>query len=101
MTNLKYIEERMEQGLHKLPSYMHSGIRLYLLRGILPGSFLTAVLENNLAAAASQADDANRELLFDYANFLYNHFPSDAWGSPEKIKAWCESIHVGEIEAEA
>lgn len=44
-------------------SYMANGMRNYFENGILPGSFATALLENNLTNAAAQADDTNRRFL--------------------------------------
>ena len=52
------------------------------------GSFVTAVLANDLVGAVLHADDNNRELLMDYASYLYNDMPMrtgdparDMWGS--------------------
>jgi hypothetical protein len=52
------------------------------------GSFLTAVLANDLVGAVAKADDNNRRIISEYAAFLYNEMPSrtgsptlDMWGS--------------------
>lgn len=74
-----------------LPDYMRDGMRLYLEHGIEPGSFLTAVLSNDLMAAAGAADSKNRHLLFGYAQWLYNHAPHGSFGSRESVKAWIEA----------
>lgn len=55
------------------------------------GSFVTAVLSNNLVEAAAQADDHNRTALWEYANFMYNELPQSAWGSRAKVAAWLEA----------
>ena len=41
------------------------------------GSFLTAVVKNDLLMACLRADDVNRKALFLYALFLSNKIPSD------------------------
>jgi len=74
----------------RLPDYMHEGLILYLVEGILPGDFLTAVLQNDFMEACGRADATNRDLLFDYALFLYNDAPRWAWGSVEKVRQWTE-----------
>lgn len=74
-----------------LPEHMQEAMQLYMERGILPGSFLTAVLENNLMEACGRADDINRGALFTYCSFLYNDVDLRSYGSPEKVKAWSES----------
>lgn len=58
-----------------LPEYMLDGVSRYVLFGVPPGSFLTAVLRSDLIAAAQCADDINRRLLFDWAAFVYQHLP--------------------------
>ncbi len=77
--------------LRPLPERMHGGILRYLNDGILPGTFLRAVLANDLVGACGHADDENRHLLFHYANMLYNAFPSrgtGCWGSEQALADW-------------
>lgn len=81
----------MEEQMFKyddLPEHMQDGMRLYIERGIEGGSFMMAVLCNDLMGACGRADHINRERLFDYCNFLYNEAPSSCWGSSEKVEAW-------------
>lgn len=72
-----------------LPGHMQHGARLYIERGIRPGSFLTAVICNDLFTTMEKADDINRHRLLDWCSFFYNEAPSDCYGSPEKFAAWC------------
>lgn len=62
----------------------------YRDRGIKPGDFLTAVLENNLMRSFGLADSYNRATLFQITSFLYNEMPSNSWGSPEIVRAWLD-----------
>lgn len=71
-----------------IPDYMHDGIVGYLSLGIEPGSFLSAVIANDLSRAAENADGTNRVLLWDYVNWFYNHAPSESWGSLAKMEQW-------------
>jgi hypothetical protein len=73
-----------------LPLHNAETIALYLLYGVAPGSFMLAVLENNLVHAAMCADIINRNLLFQWANFIYNKIPSDSWGSISKVHDWMQ-----------
>jgi hypothetical protein len=52
------------------------------------GSFLTAVLENNLSKAVGRADSRNLPLLADYVRYLYNEAPNACWGSRERVAQW-------------
>ena len=74
-----------------IPVHMHGAMERYIQNGILPGSFLEAVLSNNLRDAVARADDINRDALPDYVRFLYNHAPSFCWGSPEAVEEWCKA----------
>ena len=62
---------------------MVAGLQRYFEHGIEPGSFMTAVLCNDLKEACGRADDINRHMLFEIVKWLWNEAPSGTWGSPE------------------
>lgn len=72
----------------KIPSHMRDGARRYIERGIPPGSFLEAVISNDLKGAFGKADDMNRACMFEWVCFFYNEAPTACWGSPEHFAAW-------------
>lgn len=74
--------------LSGVPISMQDGVVNYLLHGYHPGSFLEAVLSNDLKEACARADEINQSRLFQYVFFLYNYAPFEAWGSPERMQAW-------------
>src|ERR1700688_125871 len=78
-----------------IPSHCIGGLRRYIENGIEPGSFLTAVLSNNLRHACEYADSTNKHRLFDYCQFLYSYAPSECWGSPERFDAWVKKRGLG------
>lgn len=80
-----------------IPDACADAMARYLVYGVRPGSFLTAVLENRFVGAVGKADSHNALLLKNYARFLWNDIPSPAWGSPEKVKEWIER-HGGDDE---
>lgn len=82
-----------------IPGYMQGGLRRYILEGIQLGSFLTAVLENDLMEAAGRADSVNLTALADYATYLYNYAPQSCHGSPEKVAAWVKKFQ-DQLEAQ-
>lgn len=91
-------DERLEEGLLKLPEYMREGLRDWVMRAephpTGMGHFQRALFENNLVEAACAADAANEHLLRAYALFLYNDVPSACWGSPEKMERWYDHKHL-------
>lgn len=72
----------------KLPEHMQPGARGYIEKGLPPGGFLRAVLENDLVGAFAKADEVNTREMYWWAEWLYNEAPSACWGSPEKVTAW-------------
>ena len=81
----------MNLDYEKIPEHMREGLRLYIESGIEPGSFLTAILENNLVRAYQTADDINIARMKDWVTFLYWDLPSDCWGSPQVVQTWLET----------
>jgi len=75
-------------NVDSIPDYMVDGVVEYLVRGVIPGGFLTAVFENDLVGAFAKADETNTTHMREWAEFLYNSMPAQAWGSPEKVAAW-------------
>lgn len=78
---------------NRVPESLHGGLRRYLFDRVETGSFLRAVLENDLVEALAQADDNNRHQLHTLAGFMYNDLPgreysNSPWGSKENVKAW-------------
>jgi hypothetical protein len=82
-----------------VPRSLHNGLIEYFAVRRPTGSFLHAVLENNLLEAAQRADPHNRFCLAEIVLFLYHNCPERAWGSPAKVAAWlAETTRVAEVE---
>jgi len=60
----------------------------YVYERVPPGGFLQAVLINDLISAVAQADEENIEKIPAYIEFVYNHIPHAAWGTPKKVNDW-------------
>ncbi len=74
-----------------IPGHCEPSMRAYLMRGQPVGSFLQAVLSNDLMDAAFRADSGNIAQLRTYALLLMGVFPDEAHGSRQKYNAWIES----------
>lgn len=72
----------------RLPHAQVETLERYVDRGIPPGSFVLAVLENDLRTACERADLQNRHCLWGYVAWLYNYAPAGCWGSPEAVAFW-------------
>lgn len=63
----------------------------YAKDGIPTGSFLEAVLSNDLMDAMSRADLKNRAVVFYICSYVYNELPADCHGSRKKVAQWLET----------
>lgn len=73
---------------YDIPMTVHDGLMRYLQNRVLPGGFLTAVLENDLAAAVLAADKDNLPALPNLVKFIWNELPANAWGSKKHVFDW-------------
>jgi hypothetical protein len=72
----------------KVPDYMLPGLARWIMWGIYPGDFLTAVIHDSLKEAAMRADVNNQRLLWQWADVMYNCVPNEAQGSIQLAKDW-------------
>ena len=87
MNNLesRLIKALEEQGI---PEYMHGGVIRYVIDGVEPGGFLTALFCNDFKEVVGRADLTNQSLLVQWARFIYNDVPAPCQGSREKFDSW-------------
>lgn len=71
-------------------NYVDEALENYLMRGLQPGGFVTAVLANNLRLATGRADHWNRENLFKIVDEVTYKVPDIAWGNSTRVKEWLE-----------
>jgi hypothetical protein len=83
-----YATALVERGV---PEHLHEGLRRFLVDGILPGHFLRAVLENDLAQAFLRSDPESRAGLHSLVLFLHHDAPADAWGHTYNVRTWCQN----------
>lgn len=72
------------------PENLQGGLQRYFEERLATGSFLRAVLENNLVQTYQKADESNiqADSMLKLLRWLYNEAPSLAWGSEEKVAKW-------------
>ena len=73
-----------------LPDHIRSGVKRYIEDGQKPGSFLCAVISNNLLEATVRADSINLPRLKEIMQFLFNYCPDDSWGSETALQKWVD-----------
>jgi hypothetical protein len=70
------------------PEHLIGSFQRYFWWGIDPGSFLSAVLANDLMQTMNRADDRNRRMLFKICCFVYTQLPSDCHGDWQYFNDW-------------
>lgn len=84
--NDKYsIEFMVSKGI---PSHTAHTIQNYIVDRLQPGSFIRAVVRNNLMDAFSYADVENLEAIKEIVMYFYNYAPMECWGSEENYNNW-------------
>ena len=73
---------------YNIPEHTKGALERYVNQRFFPGSFLTAVLTNNLIGAICYADRENEAALRDIVAFAYNRLPQECCGSEDKVYAW-------------
>lgn len=61
----------------------------YLIHGLHPGGFATAMLANDLERALYNSDTHNRTVYWGIAIWVREELPSHAWGSYQAVEDWC------------
>ena len=73
-----------------IPRAPKHGIDQYVDHGVPTGSFLRAVLSNDLFEAVARADEHNQIALAEICKYIYNFTPTTCHGSPERFEHWIE-----------
>lgn len=73
-----------------IPPAVREAIDRWVTHGIPAGHFVMAVLANDLHGAISRADERSLAALHSIVAYVYNEIPNNAWGSPDKLRAWTE-----------
>lgn len=56
-------------------------LKLYVEHKVPTGSFLEAVLSNDLFDAVGRADSANIKQIDEIVKYIFNELPSNCWGN--------------------
>ena len=73
---------------HKMTEQSKESLYNYFVHGLEPGSFMTAVLSNDLYGAVGRADFVNINLIPVYVKWLLWHAPHGSYGTPEMVRSW-------------
>jgi hypothetical protein len=86
--------------MKNIPPITMYSLKAYIQYGQPTGSFLEAVLSNDLKKAVDNADEENQEALVSLVKHL-NNVRSDCWGSKEKYENWLKARGVEGLQKAA
>lgn len=83
-----WLKEQSTPSYHAIPDHLLFSLHRYVRHGVPTGDALYGLLTSDLYKFMYHADDYTIAALKPAWKLLYNHFPCDAWGSPEKVSLW-------------
>ena len=96
MTNLtKLLNFEYDWGVQAvpIPDHTQETLERYLVYGLRPGGFVSAMLAMDMQAALNSADQWNREAMHSIGFWIMHYAPPGSWGSYEQIETWCRDPH--------
>ena len=78
-----------EDGMYPFSEDFKDSMEHYLINGLEPGGFATAMLAGDLERALYNADTYNRQVFWAIAMWVRETCPPQATGSYEAVEAWC------------
>jgi len=78
-----------QETIDAVPLHIRKSIDRFVEYGVPVGSFLWAILTNDLFGAIQRADEISLSHLHEICAYVYNAVPSSCWGTDEKVHAHC------------
>ena len=72
---------------YKISDYVESALELYVTHRIHPGSFVYAVLSNDLEEAVAHSDQWNEPILAELVAIIHTQIPAHLHGSSAIVQA--------------
>lgn len=79
----------------KIPELTKQTLGNYIHKGIMPGSFVMSMLENDLRKTYLNADNDNLVAIPSIFAYIRNSAPGLCWGSTRAVREW---IEIGGME---
>ena len=80
-------------GYENIPLHTQAELKRWVENGYYPGSFLSAVLCNDLFGAINRADYENLKMIPAIVQFIYNRVPSECWGNAAIMREYSRTFH--------
>ena len=71
-----------------VPDHTREALERYFLYAFEPGSFVKAVLCNDLVSSVARADHFNKPAIAGIVEWIVNNAPEGSWGHEEYYQEW-------------
>ena len=71
-----------------VPDHTREALERYFLYAFEPGSFVKAVLCNDLVSSVARADHFNKPAIAGIVEWIVNNAPEGSWGHEDYYKEW-------------
>ena len=71
-----------------VPDHTREALERYFLYAFEPGSFVKAVLCNDLVSSVARADHFNKPAIAGIVEWIVNNAPDGSWGHEDYYKEW-------------
>lgn len=82
------VTDHFNWDYYDVPEHTREALANYFIHCYEPGSFLMAVLCNDLTGAATRSDHINRDALASIAQWVLHNAPNGSWGNREIVNDW-------------
>jgi len=76
----------------QIPEHTQGALKRYVEQGLIPGSFLYAVLTNDLHGAIMRADPQNLAAIKDICQYVCWEIPDECRGNSDKVYNWVQPV---------
>lgn len=83
---------RLDYSYHGVPEHTRESLENYFFHGYEPGSFVVAVLSNDLYGACTRGDHVNKEYIVEIVKWVIHCAPHGSYGSLATVHAWIKDV---------
>lgn len=79
---------RPDYNYYDVPEHTAEALENYFFYGYEPGSFVYAVLSNDLIGACTRCDHVNRDQIVQIVKWVIQRAPAGSWGNEQRVLNW-------------
>ena len=81
-----------------VPEHTRESIKQWIEHGVDAGSFINALMANDLFLAISKADDRNKTSFTSIVSWIWNYAPAACYGSYDICQSWADNFNKKKVD---